>query len=153
MLKFNNTEKRWIEIIFYLLIRKIFSINQNQNDIIKFIEGYAWTNMFDNAKLISVIKNNKILLDENFIPNTHELLITLDHPECRLRIKTRSVQELIKDTNYKYTHQTKFHAQMKEEITITPLFPKLTIPNIHETIYSFLLATRYIADIVKTIKF
>ena len=153
MLKFNNTEKRWIEIIFYLLIRKIFSINQNQNDIIKFIEGYTWTNMFDNDKLISVITDNKILLNSNFTPSKHELLITLDHPECRLRIDPRSVKELVKETEYTYTQRKRFHAQMKEEITITPLFPKLTIPDIHNTIYSFLLAVRYIADIVKTIKF
>lgn len=153
MVKFNNTEKRWIEIIFYLISRKIFSINQNQNDIIKFIEGYAWTNMFDNDKLISVITNEKILLNSNFTPSKHELLITLDHPNCRLRVDTHSIKELVKDTEYTYTQRKKFHAQMKEEITITELFPKLTTPYIHETIYSFLLAVRYIADIVKTIKF
>jgi len=153
MLKFNNTEKRWIEIIFYLLIRKVFSINQSEKDIIKFIEGYAWTNMFDNDKLISVIANNKILFDLDFTPSKHELLITLDHPECRLRIEPRSVKELIKDTSYTYTQRKRFHAQMKEEITVTPVFPKLTIPDIHDTMYSFLLAVRYIADIVKTIKF
>ena len=153
MVKFNNTEKRWIEIIFYLISRKIFSINQNQNDIIKFIEGYAWTNMFDNDKLIAVITNEKILLNSNFAPSKHELLITLDHPDCRLRVDARSIKELIKDTEYTYTQRKRFYAQMKEEITTTELFPKLTIPYIHETIYSFLLATRYIADIVKTIKF
>ena len=153
MINFTNTDKRWLEIIFYLVCNKVFQINNKQSDVINFINGYQWTNMYDNDILISVIQNNKILLNSDFIPSKHELLITLDHPESRLRIDTKSIKELILDTNYKYTRSTRFHAQMKYEVNPIEVYPRLNIPKIHETIYSFLLALRYIADIVKTIKF
>jgi hypothetical protein len=42
---------------------------------------------------------------------------------------------------------------MREEINPTEIFPKLNEPHIHETIYSFLLSLRYIAELVKKIKF
>ena len=154
MITFSNEDKRWLEIIFYLLCRKIFSINQDIEDIYKFIEGYRWTNMFDCDILIKTVRDKKILLDTDFIPSKREFLVTMDNNNCRLRMGDRkSIRELIKDTEYTYWNKDIFHTQMREEIHQTELFPKLNIPKIHETIYSFLLALRYVADIIKKIKF
>ena len=153
MIQFNNTDKRWLEIIFYLLCRKIATLNQKQSDLLDFIKGYRWTNMFDYDKLISLITKNKILLDPNIPPSKHEFLITMEHPDCRLRIDKRSVRELIKGTEYTFHKHQIFHAKMKEEVNPTEIFPKLNEPNAHETIYSFLLSLRYIAELVKKIKF
>lgn len=153
MITFNNTEKRWLEIIFYLLCRKIATLNQKTSDLLDFIKGYRWTNMFNYDKLIKLITQNKFLLDSKIPPTKQELLITLEHIDCRLRIDSASIRELIKGTEYSYKRYQLFHAQMKEEINPTEIFPKLNEPTIHETIYSFLLAIRYIADIVKKIKF
>ena len=150
---FTNEDKRWLEIIFYLLCNKVFSNNNSQTDVLNFINGYTWTNMFDYDILVNAIEKEKLLLNSQVIPSKHEFIITMDHPKCRLRLKTNPIYELIRDTPYTYRRKDVFHAKMKEEINITPLFPKLTTPRIHETIYSFLLAIRYIADIVKQIKF
>ena len=153
MINFNNIEKRWLEIVFYLICNKIFSINQKTSDIIDFITGYRWTNMFNYDILIDTITKEKILLNSNFIPSTHEFCITLNHEDCRLRMTGKPLFELIHGTSFKYFKGGFFRAQMKEEIKKTEVFPKLDTPHIHETIYSFLLALRYIADIIKIIKF
>ena len=109
--------------------------------------------MFDYDKLISLIMKNKILLDPNIPPSKHEFLITMEHPNCRLRIDRRSVRELIKGTEYSFQKHQIYHALMREEVNPTEIFPKLNEPNVHETIYSFLLALRYVAELVKKIKF
>lgn len=154
MIAFTNNDKRWLEIIFYFLCRKVFSINQDIDDVYNFINGYRWTNMFDCDKLLKTIRDNKILLDSNFIPSKQEFLVAMDDDNCRLRMGDRqSIRELIRDTEYTYWNKDIFHSKMKEEIHKTEIFPKLDTPKIHETIYSFLLALRYIADIVKKIKF
>ena len=153
MINFNNTDKRWLEIFFYFFCRKIFSNNNKQSDVIKFIEGYRWTNMFDCDKLLSLITEHNFLSDQNIVPSKQEFLITMEHNDCRLKTNRGSIWELIRDTEFSYKRFQIYHAQMKEEIKPTEIFPKLTIPKIHETIYSFLLALRYIADIVKKIKF
>lgn len=153
MIQFNNDDKRWLEVIFYFLCRKIFGINQKQSDIIDFINGYRWTNMFNCDILINTIEQNKILLDSNFIPRKQEFLALMADKNCRLRMDTQSIRELIKDTEYTYWRKDIFHAEMKEEINKTEFYPRLQINKVHETIYSFLLALRYIADLVKKIKF
>lgn len=153
MIKFINNDCRWLEIIFYLLCRKIFSINQKQSDIIDFINGYRWTNLFDADILIDTIEQEKILLNTRFIPSKQEFLVSMNDPNCRLRMDKRSIRELVKNTEYTYWRRDIFHAEMKEEINKTELYPKLSNPNIHKAIYSFLLALRYIADLVKKIKF
>lgn len=153
MIQFNNNDKRWLEIIFYFLCRKIFSINQKKSDIISFIKGYRWTNMFDCDILIEAIEKEKILLDSSFAPKKQEFLTVMNDKDCRLRMDTHSIRELIKDTEYTYWKKDVFHAAMKEEINRTEIYPRLTTKHVHETIYSFLLALRYIADLVKKIKF
>lgn len=153
MIQLNNYEKRWLEIIYYLLCRKIFSINQNQNDIIDFINGYRWTNLFKYDILISALIKDKILLSSDIAPSKHEFIVTIDNPECRLRIDKHSIYLLIKNTEYTYKKKARFKAEMKEEVHKTEIFPKLNTPHLHETIYSFLTAIRYTADIVKSIKF
>lgn len=153
MIDFNNDDKRWLEIIFYFLCRKIFMINNQFQDILDFINGYRWTNLFNCDILVNTITEEKILLDTHFIPSKQEFLVVMNDDNCRLRMEKRSIRELIKDTEYTYWHRDIFHAQMREEITKTLVFPRLTTPKIHETIYSFFLAIRYIADIAKTIKF
>lgn len=153
MIKFNNNDRRWLEIIFYFLCRKIFSINQNQEDIIKFINGYRWTNMFKCDILVDIITKEKLLINSNLAPKKQEFLVIMNDPNCRLRMDARSIQELIKDTEYKYRRRDVFHAAMKEEVNKTEIYPRLNTRNAHETIYSFLLALRYIADLVKKIKF
>lgn len=153
MINFNNNDRRWLEIILYLLCRKIFSINQRQKDIIDFINGYRWTNMFDADILIDTIEKNKILLNTYFIPSKQEFLVSMNDPNCRLRMDKRSIRELVKNTEYTYWRKDIFHAEMKEEVNKTEIYPKLTNANIHKTIYSFLLSLRYVADLVKKIKF
>lgn len=153
MINFNNNDRRWLEIIFYFLCRKIFMINNQNNDIIEFINGYRWTNMFNYDILVNVINENKILLDTNFIPSKQEFLVMMNDKNCRLRMDKKGIRELIKDTEYTYWRKDVFHAEMREEMTQTLIYPRLKNSRIHETIYSFLLALRYIGDIVKTIKF
>jgi len=153
MINFNNYEKRWLEIVFYLLCKKIFSINLNQNDIIDFIKGYRWTNLYKYDILIDALTKQKILLSNDFAPSKREFIVAIAHPECRLKIHRTSIQTLIQGSEYTYKKRDRFHTAMKEEIIQTEIFPKLSIPQIHETIYSFLTAVRYTADIVKTIKF
>lgn len=153
MIKFNNDDRRWLEITFYLICRKIFSINQKQQDIIDFINGYRWTNMFNCDILINTLTNHKILLDTNFIPSKQEFLTIMNDDNCRLRMDKRSIRELVKDTEYTYWKKDIFHAAMKEEVDPTLIYPRLSDLRIHKVIYSFLLALRYIADLVKKIKF
>lgn len=153
MIEFNNNDKRWLEIIFYLLCRRIFLINQSQKDIIDFINGYRWTNMFDCDTLIKVITKDKILLDSHFAPSKQEFIVVMNDNDCRLRMDKHSIRELTRDTEYTYWRKDIFHAQMKEEINKTLIYPRLSNNHIHKTIYSFLLALRYIADLVKKIKF
>ena len=153
MITFNNNDKRWLEIIFYFLCRRIFMINNKFTDIIEFINGYRWTNMFNCDILVNTITEEKILLDTRFIPSKQEFLVMMNDKNCRLRMDKKSIRELIKDTEYTYWRKDIFHAEMREEINQTLIYPRLDTPHIHETIYSFLLALRYIADIVKTIKF
>ena len=147
-----DEEKRWLEIIYYIICNKIFSINNDIQDIINFIKGYQWTNMFNYDILINTITKDKILLDTNFIPSRYEFLVGILHFNKWLRVHPKTLKELTKDTPLKHTRYQLFHVQMKEEITPTTLFPKLNKPKIHETIYSFLLALNYISDIVKNIK-
>lgn len=153
MITFSNYDQRWLEVIFYFLIRKIFLINQNQQDIIDFINGYRWTNLFDCDILINTIEQQKLLLDTRFIPSKQEFLTIMNYDNCRLRMDTKGIRELIKDTEYTYWKKDIFHAAMKEEINQTLIYPRLTNQKIHKAIYSFLLALRYVADIIKTIKF
>lgn len=153
MITLNNGDKRFLEIIFYLLCRKIFSINQKQQDVVDFIKGYRWTNMFNYDILISVIEQNKILINPQIIPTKQEFLVAMDNVDCRLRVGKHTVVSLIRGTEYRYKYKNRFHAAMKEEINKTELYPRLDTPKIHETIYSFLLAMRYVADLVKYIKF
>lgn len=154
MINLNNNDKRWLEIIFYFLCRKIFSINHKQSDIIDFIKGFRWTNMFNYDILEHTITKDKLLLDTTLAPkNKQEFITVMNDNNCRLRMDTKSIRELIKDTEYTYWRRDVFHAAMKEEINKTEIYPRLTTPHIHETIYSFLLALRYIADLVKKIKF
>jgi hypothetical protein len=153
MIKFNNSDKRWLEIVFYFLCRKVFSINQKTKDIIDFINGYRWTNMFNYAILHHIVNNQKILLDTHFIPSKQEFLTVMNDPDCRLRMDTKSIRELIKDTEYTYWRKDVFHAAMKEEINKTEIYPRLKSNQVHESIYSFLLALRYVGDLVKKIKF
>lgn len=157
MIQFTDIDKRWLEIVFYFLCRKVFSINLSQQDVIDFIKGYRWTNMFDYDILVKTITEEKILLNDNFIPKRQEFLMIINNDDCRLRISTqtyKTIRELIRDTEYKFDRREVFHAQMKDEINKTEFFPRITsIPKVHETIYSFLLAIRYIADIIKHFKF
>lgn len=153
MIIFNDDDKRWLEIIFYFLCRKIFMNNQKQQDIIDFINGYRWTNMFNYDILKKVIVEQKILLDSSFIPCKQEFLTVMNDNDCRLRMDSKSIRELIRDTEYRFRRKDIFHASMKEEINKTKIYPRLNIPHVHETIYSFLLALRYVAELVKKIKF
>lgn len=153
MITFNNTEKRWLEIIFYMFCNKIFSINQKTSDIIDFIKGYRWTNMYNCDILINAILNENILTNDNFVPKRHEFCVVMSSSDCKLHITQKPMFELIHGTNFKYFRGDFFRAQMREEIQKTEIFPKLTQPKIHDTIYSFLMSIRYIADIIKAIRF
>lgn len=153
MIRLTNNDKRWLEIMFYFLCRKIFTINQSQQDIFDFINGFRWTNMFNCGILISAIQSEKILINTRIIPSKQEFLVVMNDNNCRLRTDAKSIRELISDTEYTYWRKDVFHAQMKEEINQTEIFPRMQTPKVHETIYSFFLSLRYIADIVKKFKF
>lgn len=153
MIKFNNEDKRWLEIIFFLICKKIFDINLKESDIIDFINGYRWTNMFNCDILINAIEKNKIMLNSNFIPTKYELMVVLYHNNCRLRMQKRGINELVRKTKYAHNKREVYTTSLKEELNKTIVFPKLNIPKIHATIYSFLLALRYIGGIVNLIKF
>ena len=152
MIKLTDNDRRWLEIVFYFLCRKIFNINQEQSDIFNFILGFRWTNLFDYDILIKAVKE-EILTKSDIKPSKHEFVIVMDDKDCRLRMDTSSINELIRGTEYTYYKKDRFHAAMKEEINKTVITPKLKTKHVHETIYSFLLAIRYIADIIKKIKF
>ena len=77
----------------------------------------------------------------------------MEYPNCRLKVHPTPIFELIRDTEYTYERFQRYRAKMKEEVNPTELFPKMNVPDVHETIYSFLLAIRYVADLVKKIKF
>ena len=109
--------------------------------------------MFNCDILINAIEKEKILINSNLIPKKQEFITVMNDNDCRLRMDTKSIRELIKDTEYTYWRKDVFHAAMREEINKTQIYPRLTTPHVHETIYSFLLALRYIADLVKKIKF
>ena len=153
MIRLTNNDKRWLEIMFYFLCRKIFTINQSQQDIFDFINGFRWTNMFNCDILISAIQSEKILINTRIIPSKQEFLVVMNDNNCRLRTDAKSIRELISDTEYTYWRKDVFHAQMKEEINQTEIFPRMQTPKVHETIYSFFLSLRYIADIIKKFKF
>ena len=82
-----------------------------------------------------------------------ESVAIMNAEDCRLRMDKSSIQELIRGTEYRYRRKDVFHALMKEEINKTIFIPKLKTTSAHKTIYSFLLAIRYISDIIKKIKF
>jgi hypothetical protein len=109
--------------------------------------------MFNCDILLDTITKEKILINSNFIPKKQEFLTVMNDNDCRLRMDTKSIRELINNTEFTYWQKDVFHAAMREEINKTIIYPRLTTPHIHETIYSFLLALRYIADLVKKIKF
>ena len=109
--------------------------------------------MFNYDILIETIEKEKILLNSDIAPKKQEFLAVMNDKDCRLRMDTKSIQELIRNTEYTYRRKDVFHAEMKEEVNKTEIYPRLTTKHVHETIYSFLLALRYIADLVKKIKF
>lgn len=155
MIRFTQAERRWIEVIFYLLCKRIYENTKKISDIKDFITGYRWTNMFDYDTLINTIEKHNILFNTNFIPSKHELLNILQDPNIRLKIKPQALNPLLwYHASFRITRKTLFRAKMKEEVLPSPTdyYPHLP-RGIHETIYSFLLAVRYIADIVKQIKF
>lgn len=153
MITFNNDDKRWLEIIFYLLCRKVFNNNQRTSDVKQFITGFRWTNMFNYDKLIEALEKEKVLLNPNIIPSKREFVVVMNDNNSRLRMQPIAIRELIRDTEFKFWRKDIFHTAMKEEIHKTEVFPKMSTPGIHETIYSFLLAIRYVSDLIGKIKF
>ena len=145
----NETEKRWLEVMFYLLCRKIFSINHNIEDVKNFIKGFCWTNMFDYDTLINVLTTQQILDNSYFIPTKQELILLINDPNCKLNVDRSSLRELIKFSEYQINRHITFHTLMRNEINPLQIFPKLTLPNIHTEIYSFLLAIQYTTKLVK----
>lgn len=155
MIHFNNTDKRWLEIIFYLICKRIYENNYKISDVTEFITGYRWTNMFNYDKLIRIIEKENILFNTEFIPSKQELQLIFEDNTSRLRIPYTALKRLLYNTKININRCTIFRAKMVEEIaeTTTTFYPRLTTPKAHATIYSFLLALRFIADIVKFIKF
>ena len=151
MIEFSDLDKRWLEIVFYLFCRKIFDLNQNQNDILEFIKGYQWTNMFDYATLEKIILEEKLMINYRIIPNNHEFILVIDHPDTRLRLK--KVWPLIEETEYNYSLKKRYRVLLEEELAPTTITPKLTTKKAHETIYSFLLAVRYMSQFTTQFKF
>jgi len=153
MVNFTLAEKRWLEITFYLLCRKVFTNNNSINDVKEFINGFRWTNMFNYDRIIKYIDEDKILLNPNFTPTKQEFLLCMSNTHCRLKMKKYAIKELVYNTEYKYTKADVYKAQMKEEVyEPTLLTPKSTRIAIHETIYSFFLSLKYISDIFRQTK-
>ena len=154
MIKLNNYDKRFLEVLFYLICRKIYSNNNNTQDVIDFIYGYKWTNLFRYDILIQAFHEEHILNNTNLIPSKQEILIIFEHPQARLRIRRAgTIFELIRDTNYDYKRASRYKAKMYEEVYPTEIIPKMQTKNIHETIYSFLISIRYFGDLIHNVKF
>lgn len=150
MLQLTPTEKRWLEVVYYLLCNYILNISNDYQAIYDFIQGYAWTNMFNCDKLK---KNTEPLVKTVRTTLTqYEVSILFSNPDCRLYIKPNVLRALLKYTKFRFNTNTVFRAELQSEVKEMPqAFPRFQT-GIHITIYQFLLALRYIAKITEKMR-
>ena len=151
-MQLNDVEKRWLEINFYFLCKKIYSTNENFQDIENFFKAFSWTNLYDCDKIIKTFNNTNILVNIDIIPSKREFLVCLDQPSttCRFQYKKDALNELAKPLGYRYYSQQIYRERMRQEVEpvkIT-LFPKIKIKEFHEAYYSFLLTLKYFSDLL-----
>lgn len=145
MIKFTKTEKRWLEVIYYLLANYIYSINENKEDILTFLEGYRWTNMFDCDKLKK--ETEEIIQTVQDTLTQYEVVLLFSNPNCRLKVDNKTLRNLLSCTRYRYNRQSIFKTELVSEVRTIPEPIPRVLTNIHLQIYQFLLALKYIAKI------
>ena len=145
-MQLNNTEKRWLEINFYLLCTKIYKNRNNYHDLVNFFKAFEWTNLYDSATLIKTIS---VVLEPNARPSNYEFTLHLGVSDCRFKYDNYALNQLAKDIDYKYSKNAIYITQLKEEVkeVKTPLYPKFNIPKFHEAYYSFLLTLKYMGGL------
>ena len=148
MIKFTKTEKRWLEVIYYLLANYIYSINENKEDILTFLEGYRWTNMFDCDKLKKETEGI-IQTVQVCIRNIQQIkrVLLFSNPNCRLKVDNKTLRNLLSCTRYRYNRQSIFKTELVSEVRTIPEPIPRVLTNIHLQIYQFLLALKYMAKI------
>lgn len=151
-MQLNDVEKRWLEINFYFICKKIYNTNENFQDIVDFFKAFNWTNLYDCDKIIKTFNDTNILINPNIIPTKREFLVCLDQPAklCRFQYKKDALNELAKPLGYYYYSKAVYTERMRQEvdqIKIT-LFPKIKIKNFHEAYYSFLLTLSYFSNLL-----
>ena len=150
-MQLNDVEKRWLEINFYFLCKKIYSTSENYQDIENFFKAFSWTNLYDCDKLIKTFNDTNILINPTIIPSKREFLVCLDQPTklCRFQYKKEALDELAKPLGYRYFAKAIYVERMRQEVDTVKitLFPKIEIKSFHEAYYSFLLTLSYFSDL------
>ena len=72
-MQLNDSEKRWLEINFFLMCKKIFNNRETYSDLEKFFRGFEWTNLYDCDILIKTINNECILYNPNVQPSNRNI--------------------------------------------------------------------------------
>lgn len=144
-MKLNNPEKRWLEINFYLLCKKIYLNREQYSDLEEFFKAFRWTNLYDYDIIIKTINNLNILHDPYVRPSQYEFLLHLDYKHCRFKYTPEALKQLAKPSKYRYSKTQIYRVRMREEILKekTTLLPKFNIKDFHEAYYSFLLTLQY----------
>ena len=148
-MQLNDTEKRWLEINFYLLCNKIYTNTYQYEDIISFFKAFNWTNLFDYDIIIKTLNDTNLLFDPSARPSRYEFLLHLYQPNCRFHYTKEALKQLAKPAKYPYYANQIYKTQMREEVKTekTKLLPRFKIKGFHEAYYSFLLTLRYIGQL------
>lgn len=144
-MQLNNSEKRWLEINFFLMCKKIFNNRETYSDLEKFFRGFEWTNLYDCDILIKTINNECILYNPNVQPSKREFLLMLDLKNCRFKYDKYSLHQLAKPLKYNFSNTAIYTERMRQEVAEVKqeLYPKFTTKGFHDAYYSFLLALQY----------
>lgn len=147
----NETEQRWLEIMFYCFCKSIFNKTQKIEYLEDFIYGFRWTKMFDYDKLIKAIKEENILFNTNFIPKEREFIIVMDS-DIRYKAETKYIYKFVKLIGINYSRAHRYRVLLQEEERPTEVFPKLRTRGIHKEIYNFLKAIKQFGDYTSGMK-
>lgn len=147
----NNTELRWLEIMFYCYCKSIFNKTQKIELLEDFIYGFRWTKMFDYDKLIKAIKEENILFNTNFIPKNREFIV-VTNSKIKFKTSTKILYKLAKIIKINYSIQSCYRVKLQEEVQPTEVFPKLQTRGIHKEIYNFLKAIKQFGDYTSGMK-
>lgn len=144
-MQLNDSEKRWLEINFFLLCKKIFNNREMFTDVENFFKAFEWTNLYDYDILIKTLNNECLLYNPNVQPSKREFLLMLDLQNCRFKYDKYSLHQLAKPLGFKISNTAIYTERMRQEVAEVKqeLYPKFTTKGFHDAYYSFLLALRY----------